>query len=127
MKAELTREPHVDASEAESAQTPTDSSATPMIPNVSKAVQIHKEDPWITLAERLWEANPFSDLVPVDVGEILNDSRLIGLDTLRHPFRLWRLSNAFVQQSTSVDLLAPPLAGCHQSHQLRVHEPTGHP
>ena len=45
---------------------------------------------------------PYSDWVPVDVGEILNDSRLIWLDTFRHPFRLWRLSNDFVQQYTQV-------------------------
>jgi len=102
MKAVLTQESHVDASGTEPVKALAGSSATTMIPNVSKAVQIHKEDPWITLAERLWESMPYSDWVPVDVGEILNDSRLIWLDTFRHPFRLWTLSNDFVQQYAQV-------------------------
>ena len=102
MKTVLTRESHVDVSEAEPVQTPGGSSVIPLTSDTAKEVQIHKEDPWITLIERLWEANPYSDWVPVDVGEILNDYRLLWLDTLRHPFRLLRLSNNFVQQSSQV-------------------------
>ncbi len=102
MKAVLTRESPVDVSETEPTKTLDGSSLTPLTQDITKAVQIHKEDPWITLLERIWEANPYSDWVPVDDGEILNDSRLIWLDTLRHPFRLQRLANDFVQQSTQV-------------------------
>jgi polyhydroxyalkanoate synthase len=100
MKAVLTRESHVNESEVEPVLNQAGSSVTPMTSD--KAVQKRKEDPWITLLERLWEAIPYSDWVPVDVGEVLNDSRLLWLDTLRHPFRLWELSNNFVQQSTQV-------------------------
>jgi poly[(R)-3-hydroxyalkanoate] polymerase subunit PhaC len=102
MIAVPTRESHIDASETEPVHSQTGSSVTPMTQDITKAVQVHKEDPWITLIERLWEAIPYSDWVPVDVGEILNDSRLIWLDTFRHPFRLWKLSNDLVQQSTQV-------------------------
>ncbi len=102
MKAVLTRESHVDVSETEPIHSKAGSSVTPLSQDVAKAVQDHKGDPWITLFERLWEANPYSDWVPVDVREILNDSRLIWLDTFRHPLRLWTLSNDFVQQYTQV-------------------------
>jgi len=102
MKAVLTQESHVDASRTEPVQSQADSSVTSMTPDIVKAIQIHKEDHWITLIERLWESMPYSDWVPVDISEILNDSRLIWLDTFRHPFRLWTLSNDFVQRYTQV-------------------------
>jgi len=102
MKAVLTQESHVDASGTEPVQSQADSSVTSMTPDIVKAIQIHKEDHWITLIERLWESMPYSDWVPVDISEILNDSRLIWLDTFRHPFRLWTLSNDFVQRYTQV-------------------------
>jgi len=102
MKAVLTRELHADTSEAEPLHSQASSSVTPMTSDTAKVVQNRKVDPWITLIERLWGANPYSDWVPIDVGEVLNDSRLLWLDTFRHPFRLWRLSNNLVQQSTQV-------------------------
>ena len=89
MKEVLPQEPNVVDSGIEPTQTTAGSSAIPMAQAIAKAAQVHKEDPWITLIERLWEANPYSDWVPVDVGEILSVSRLIWLDTLRHPLRLW--------------------------------------
>jgi polyhydroxyalkanoate synthase len=102
MKDVLTREPHAVESWSECAQTPAGSSATPMAQDITKAAQDHKEDLWITLIERLWETIPYSDWVPVDVGEILNVSQLMWLDAFRHPLRLWTLSNNFVQQYTRV-------------------------
>ena len=102
MKAVLTRESPLDMTEMKPEATPDSSSVTPTATDTAKGVQKRKEVPWITLLERLWEAIPYSDWVPVDVGEILNDTRLLWLDTLRHPFRLWGLSNNFVQQSAQV-------------------------
>jgi len=102
MKAVLTGELPVDMSKTELAQTSSGSSVTPRTSDTAKEAKKRKEVPWITLLERLWEAIPYSDWVPVDVGEILNDTRLLWLDTLRHPFRLWELSNSFVQQSAQV-------------------------
>ncbi len=52
------------------------------------------------------EANPYSDWVPVDVGEILSVFQHIWLDALSHPLRLWTLSNDFVQQYTQVWIVA---------------------
>ena len=37
-------------------RAPAGSSATPKTQDIAKAVQVHKEDPWITLIERLWES-----------------------------------------------------------------------
>lgn len=102
MKDVLTREPHAVESWSECAQTPAGSSATPMAQDITKAAQDHREDLWITLIERLRETIPYSDWVPVDVGEILNVSQLMWLDAFRHPLRLWTLSNNFVQQYTRV-------------------------
>ncbi len=102
MKAVLPQEPNVVKSWIELAKTTAGYSATPMAQAIAKATQDHKEDPWITLIERLWEANPYSDWVPVDVGEILSVFQHIWLDALSHPLRLWTLSNDFVQQYTQV-------------------------
>jgi len=102
MKTLLTRESYADTSGAEPVQSQAGSSATPMEQDNTMAVQVYKKDPWITLIERLWEANPYSNLVPIDVGEILGVSQLIGFDTFKHPLRLWKLSNDFVQRSTQV-------------------------
>src|ERR1017187_386016 len=102
MKELLTQEPHTIESWSEHAQTPVGSSAIPMAQDIAKAVQDHKEDPWITLIERLWETIPYSDWVPMDVGEILSVSQHLWLDAVRHPLRLWTLSNDFVQQYTQV-------------------------
>ncbi len=102
MKEVLTREPDAIESRSENAKTPAGSSAIPIAQNITKAVEDHKEDPWITLIERIWESMPYSDWVPVDVGEILSVSQHMWLDAFRHPLRLWTLSNDFVQQYSQV-------------------------
>jgi polyhydroxyalkanoate synthase len=73
-----------------------------MAQTLPKAVQEHKEEPWMTLIERLWKANPFSDWVPVDVGEILSVSQLTWLDAMNHPMRWWELSSDWMQKYTQV-------------------------
>ena len=102
MKEVLPRESDLVESWIELATTTASYSANPIAQAIAKATQDHKEDPWITLIEQLWKANPSSDWVPVDVGEALNVSQLMWLDAFRHPERLWGLSNDFMQQYTQV-------------------------
>ena len=102
MKEVLPRESNLVESWIELATTTASYSANPIAQAIAKATHDHKEDPWITLIEQLWKANPSSDWVPVDVGEALNVSQLMWLDAFRHPERLWGLSNDFMQQYTQV-------------------------
>ena len=102
MKEVLPQEPNVVDSWIELAKTTAGYSATPMAQAIAKAAQDYREAPWFTLIDRLWEANPYSDWVPVDVGEILSVSQHMWLDAFSHPLRLWTLSNDFVQQYTQV-------------------------
>ncbi len=102
MKEVLPQEPNVVDSWIELAKTTAGFSATPMAQAIAKAAQDYREAPWFTLIDRLWEANPYSDWVPVDVGEILSVSQHMWLDAFSHPLRLWTLSNDFVQQYTQV-------------------------
>src|SRR5690242_3504683 len=48
-----------------------------------------KQDPWADLIDRLWEANPFSKLVPVDPGEVMRAFTQIWADAARNPARVW--------------------------------------
>ena len=102
MKEVLPRESNLVESWIELATTTASYSANPIAQAIAKATHDYKEDPWITLIEQLWKANPSSDWVPVDVGEALNVSQLMWLDAFRHPERLWGLSNDFMQQYTQV-------------------------
>lgn len=102
MKEVLPRESNLVESRIELATTTASYSANPIAQAIAKATQDHKEDPWMTLIEQLWKANPSSDWVPVDVGEAMNVSQLMWLDAFRHPERLWGLSNDIVQQYTQV-------------------------
>src|SRR5947209_9356944 len=61
-----------------------------------------KEDPWTALVERLWEANPYSNLLPIDPGELLSIFQQIWLDALRNPGRIWNRYAEFAQQYTQL-------------------------
>lgn len=65
-------------------------------------MQDDKQDPWIAFIEQLWEANPVSEYVPVDIGETLQIFQRVWLDTLRDPERLFTLSQDFLQKSTQL-------------------------
>jgi polyhydroxyalkanoate synthase subunit PhaC len=58
------------------------------------------KDPWGALAERLWEANPFTRLVPIDPGEVTRAFQQVWLDALRRPDHAWATYTDFVQQYT---------------------------
>jgi len=61
-----------------------------------------KEDPWYALIDRLWEANPSSNLMPLDLGEILDTFQKVWVDALSNPTRLWALYSEFIQNYTQL-------------------------
>ncbi len=77
-------------------------STYPSMQAFTRAGQDGKEDPWFTLINQLWEANPYSDLLPKDQGEILDTFQKVWLDTFSNPTRLWGLYSDFVQRYTQV-------------------------
>ncbi len=103
MKDLLSREPQVAPSGSKLADTALNGSlATPVVQVRRGDVRHSKEDPWITLIERLWEVNPASEFLPVNVGEILSVFQQVWLDILRHPTRLLALYSDFVQKSAQL-------------------------
>ena len=75
--------------------------AEPIVEALAQAQHKRKEDPWVTLIDRLWDINPVSEVVPIDFGEIVSIFQRVWLDALRNPTRLWGLYSDFVLQSTS--------------------------
>ena len=74
----------------------------PVAQAFTRAQQSRKEDPWVTLIDRLWDVNPVSTLMPVDFGEILSVFQQVWLDAFSNPTRLWGLYSDFVQQYSQV-------------------------
>jgi polyhydroxyalkanoate synthase subunit PhaC len=88
---------------AKTARTALNGSATARAGQPGTALlQDDREDPWITFIEQLWEANPVSEYVPVDVGGTLQTFQRVWLDVLHNPERLLTLSQDFLQQSAQV-------------------------
>jgi polyhydroxyalkanoate synthase len=83
---------------------PTLNGSSAALPEQARATsaQSSKEDPWITLLERLWETNPVSEFVPLNVGEMLSVLQYIRLDLLNNPTRLWTLYGDFLQKSAQI-------------------------
>ena len=61
-----------------------------------------EKDPWIALIDQLWQANPYSKLLPIDPAEITRAFQQIWLDALKNPVRAWNNYNDFVQQYTQL-------------------------
>jgi len=59
-----------------------------------------KKDPWLTLIDQLWKANPYSKLLPIDPAEITRAFQQIWLDAVSNPGRAWANYSDFVQQYT---------------------------
>lgn len=72
-------------------------SGYPALPAIESEAQVGGEDPWTALIDRLWEANPYSNLLPLEPGDILNTFQQVWLDAFRNPARLWTLYSEFVQ------------------------------
>jgi polyhydroxyalkanoate synthase len=59
-------------------------------------------DPWLELIDRLWAANPFSQLIPIDPGEVSRAFQQVWQAALRDPGRAWARYTEFVQQYTRI-------------------------
>ncbi len=76
--------------------------ADTFIEGIAQAQHKRKEDPWVTLIDQLWDATPASQVVPIDLGEILEVFQRVWLDTLRNPTRLWSLYSDFALRQMQV-------------------------
>ncbi|GAC1381613.1 MAG: class I poly(R)-hydroxyalkanoic acid synthase [Ktedonobacteraceae bacterium] len=61
-----------------------------------------KQDPWLTLINQLWQANPYSKMLPIDPAEITHAFQYIWLDAINNPSRAWANYSNFVQQYTQL-------------------------
>jgi polyhydroxyalkanoate synthase len=73
--------------------------ADTIVEGLAEAQHRRREDPWVTLIDRLWDAHPLSEVVPIDLGEILEVFQGVWLDALSNPTRLPGLYSDFVMQS----------------------------
>src|SRR6266571_218987 len=63
---------------------------------------LDKEDPWMTLIDQLWKANPYSKLLPVNPAEMTHAFRQIWLDAITKPDRAWENYNDYVREYTKL-------------------------
>ncbi len=63
---------------------------------------VDKKDPWITLIDQLWEANPSSKVLPVNPVEMMHAFQHIWLDALTNPEHVWANYSDFVQEYTQL-------------------------
>src|SRR2546425_2347875 len=61
-----------------------------------------KGDPWLTLIDQLWQANPYNKLFPIDPAEITRAFQQIWIDAVSNPGRAWANYSNFVQQYTQL-------------------------
>jgi polyhydroxyalkanoate synthase len=73
--------------------------AETLLEGLAEAQHRRREDPWVTFIDRLWDANPLSEVVPIDLGEILEVFQGVGLDALTNPMRLVGLYSDFMLRS----------------------------
>jgi polyhydroxyalkanoate synthase len=59
-------------------------------------------DPWIELIDRLWEANPYSKLLPIDPGEITRAFQQIWIAAIANPAQAWANYTDFVLRYTQL-------------------------
>jgi len=60
------------------------------------------KDPWMTLIDQLWQANPYSKLLPIDPAEVTHAFQQIWLDAMRNPAQAWANYADFVQSYTQM-------------------------
>jgi polyhydroxyalkanoate synthase subunit PhaC len=61
-----------------------------------------EEDPWAVMIDELWRANPYSNLLPIDPGEITRAFEQIWLAAIANPAHAWVNYSNFVQQYTEL-------------------------
>ena len=60
------------------------------------------KDPWLNLIDQLWQANPYSKLLPIDPAEVTRAFQQIWIDAVSNPGRAWTAYSDFVQQYTQL-------------------------
>ena len=65
-------------------------------------VQQGETDPWTTLLEQLWQMNPYSKIIPVDVAETAKAFQQMWMGAISNPTRAWANYSDFVQQYTQM-------------------------
>ena len=73
--------------------------AETIVEGLAEAQHLRREDPWVTFIDRLWDANPLSEVVPIDLGEIVEVFQGVGVDALTNPTRLVGLYSDFALRS----------------------------
>src|SRR5437868_6780248 len=67
-----------------------------------KRKSVDKEDPWMTLIDQLWKANPYSKLLPVNPAEMTHAIGQMWLDAITKPDRAWANYNDYVREYTKL-------------------------
>jgi len=67
-----------------------------------KHKSVDKEDPWITLIDQLWKANPYNKLLPVNPAEMTRVFQQIWLDAITNPEHAWANYNEYVREYTKL-------------------------
>ena len=74
----------------------------PAAQTVNKQDRGDAGDPWTTLIDQLWRANPYSKLLPIDPVEMTRALQRIWLDAINNPVRAWTNYSDFVQGYTQI-------------------------
>lgn len=74
----------------------------PTPPGKGAQTQEEGKDPWLTLIDQLWQANPYSKLLPLDPAEITRAFQRIWLDAMTNPAHAWANYTEFAQQYTQL-------------------------
>jgi polyhydroxyalkanoate synthase subunit PhaC len=82
--------------------------SNPVMRTTVERVQEGENDPWLTLINQFWQANPYSKLIPLDPAEMTRALQQIWLDAVKNPDRAWATYTDFVQQYAQV-MTAPAL------------------
>ena len=77
-------------------------------PTTTRQAQEAGKDPWLTLIDQLWQANPSSKLVPLAPSEMTRAFQQIWLDAVKNPGHAWATYTGFMQQYVKV-MTAPVL------------------
>jgi len=74
----------------------------PLIPTDAQREHawIDAEDPWITMLDLFWKANPYSKLLPVNPVEMIHAFQHIWLDAITNPGHAWANYTDFFQRYT---------------------------
>ncbi|MEI7555194.1 class I poly(R)-hydroxyalkanoic acid synthase [Candidatus Chlorohelix sp.] len=66
------------------------------IPNLNG--QSNQPDPWMLMIDQLWEANPYSKLLPLDPAEIMHSMQQLWTSMFSDPTKVWANYTDYLQQ-----------------------------